>query len=360
MMRSIKVLVIEPDALARLAIVSMLNSSTEVMVVGIASDPMQARMQIKQRKPQALILATDQNSASVHDFLTDLMQKAPLPVLMLSQTVIPGTGGERLAFRAGGVVLSKPSHGVSNKDQVFRDKLIQQIQSMVLKFKAPDVVPAQQGQSGAVSIQQAAKVSTTNTSSKRHHSPVLNKLLVLGASTGGTEAFRRVLSELPSDFSAVVIVQHIPKAFAAAFIQKLDRASAMIVVAATDGAEILHGHIYVGACDEHFRIAKQGGRLLCRVGGKDKINGHCPSVNELFDSVASQVGSKAVGALLTGMGDDGATGLKKMREAGARTVAQDKASSVVWGMPGSAVALDAAEIQVPLDGLTDKLIQLVK
>jgi len=169
-----------------------------------------------------------------------------------------------------------------------------------------------------------------------------------------------VVSAFPADFSAVVIIQHIPKAFAASFIDKLNKASPMQVISACDGDEILHGHVYVGAGDEHFRVEKQGTKLICRVGGKEKIEGHCPAVNALFDSVAKHVGSKAVGALMTGMGEDGATGLKKMRDVRAKTVAQDKASSVVWGMPGTAVRLGAAEIEVSLDALGEKLVQLVK
>ncbi len=356
-MNCIKVLVIEPDARARLALVSMLKASTEISVVGIASDAMQARMQVKLRKPNVLIIATDQHRDQVDKFLTELMDGAALPVLMLSDKILPSSHGERQAIRAGGAIIAKPGSGVSAQDQTFCDKLTQHVRRIVLNFKPAKaanpakkevVKPASQALSGSLK------------SHMKRHNPVLNTLLAIGASTGGTNALRSVVSAFPADFSAVVIVQHIPKAFAASFIDKLDQASAMRVVSACDGTEIHHGHIYVGAGDEHFRIEKQGATLICRVGGQEKMNGHCPSVNALFDSVAMHVGSKAVGALMTGMGEDGATGLKKMRDARARTVAQDKESSVVWGMPGTAVKLGAAEIEVSLNELGEKLVQLVK
>ena len=356
-MNPIKVLIIEPDALSRLAIVSMLKSSAQIVVVGIASDAMQARMQVKLRQPDALILATDQQADAVNKFLLELMQSRAMAVLMLSNTILPSSHGERQALRAGGAILAKPSSGIQAKDQRFCDQLIQHIQRVALQVKSADVATAQRIESS-----QSSTLATpaSSTAAMRRHNPVLDKLLLIGASTGGTEALRRVVAEFPADLPAVAIVQHIPKAFASAFIQKLDRASAMTVVAATDGAEIFHGHIYIGACDEHFRIEKQGMALVCRVGGKQKISGHCPSVNELFDSAAQQIGSKAVAVLMTGMGDDGATGLKKMRQARAITVVQDKASSVVWGMPGAAVKLDAVEFEVGLNEMAEKLIQLVR
>ncbi|MDQ6969944.1 MAG: chemotaxis protein CheB [Mariprofundus sp.] len=355
-MSSIKLLVIEPDARARLAMVSMLKKSSEISVVGIASDAMQARMQVKIRQPDVLLIATDQHSERVDEFLAELMQATPLPVLMLSDKVLPGSDGERLVMRAGGAIMKKPADGISAQDQEFYHKLAQQLQRITLNFK-----PAKKA---AITATVKAVVKTASSRSvqnkNRRHNPLLNTLVAIGASTGGTNALRSVVAEFPADFSAVVIVQHIPKAFADSFIDKLNKASPMHVVSASDGAAIHHGYIYVGAGDEHFRIEKQGSGLVCRVGGQEKVSGHCPSVNALFDSVALHVGSKAVGALMTGMGDDGATGLKKMRDKRARTLAQDKESSVVWGMPGVAVKLGAAEEQVSLKELGKKLVQLVK
>jgi len=349
--------VVEPDALARLALVSLLKASADVNVVGLASDAMQARMQVKSRKPDAILIATDQHTEKVDQFLSELMDGAGLAVLMLSDKILPSSDGERKALRAGGAIVTKPANGVKSQDQAFAQKIVLQLQRIVSNFKPASIAPKQA--SVAKTLVHHTASDQTASGAKRHH-PVMDTLLAIGASTGGTNALRQVVKAFPSDFSAIVIVQHIPKAFAASFIEKLDKASCMRVVSACDGDEICHGHIYVGAGDEHFSVEKQGSRLICRVGGKEKIDGHCPSVNALFDSVARCVGSKAVGALMTGMGEDGATGLKKMRDARARTVAQDKQSSVVWGMPGTAVRIGAAEVEVSLDQLGEKLIQLVK
>jgi len=340
----------------------MLKSSTEVCVVGVASDALQARMQVKLRKPDVLIIATNNDHERAGKFLEELMNTAALPVLMLSDKILPASAGERQAMRAGGAMITKPCAAVSTPDQAFCDKIIQHTRRIALNFKPQNIAPdIKKVPPGKTHVQRSAVSNTTSAATmQRHHHPVLHTLLAIGASTGGTNALRSVVAAFPADFSAVVIVQHIPKAFADAFIDKLDKASPMIVVSARDGAEIHHGHIYVGAGDEHFRIEKQGSRLICRVGGKDKVSGHCPSVNELFDSVALHLGSKAVGALMTGMGEDGATGLKKMRDKRARTVAQDKESSVVWGMPGTAVKIEAAEIEVSLNQLGKKLVELVR
>jgi len=357
-LEAIKVVLIESDARTRLAIVSMLKASTEVCVVGVASDALQARMQVKLRKPDVLIIATDNDHERAGKFLEELINTTAMPVLMLSDKILPASSGERQAMRAGGAMIAKPGAGVSPQDQSFADKIIQHMRRIASNFKPENITPVTKKTHVTISKAQSAGAATLPT--QRHHHPVLHTLLAIGASTGGTNALRSVVAAFPADFSAVVIVQHIPKAFADAFIDKLDKSSPMIVVSASDGAEIHHGHIYVGAGDEHFRIEKQGSRLICRVGGKDKVSGHCPSVNELFDSVALHLGSKAVGALMTGMGEDGATGLKKMRDKRARTVAQDKESSVVWGMPGTAVKIGAAEIEVSLNQLGEKLVELVR
>ncbi len=354
-MNRLNVLVIEPEASARLALVEMLKRSTEVVVVGVASDVMQARMQIKLRKPNMLILATDQQPDAVDRFLMQMMQDKPLFVLMLSGQILPKNSGEREVMRAGGGLLAKPKQGITVQDESFCRALVRQLKNILIKMEA---IPVAKQEKEIAPCSMKSVVSKE--SSKERYNPLLHTLVAIGASTGGTEALRHVVSAFPAGFSPVLIVQHLPKAFAATFINKLNKVSKMNVVAAEEGAEIQRGHIYVGAGDEQFRIEKSGSSLVCRVGGKDKVSGHCPSVNELFDSVAKYVGSKAVGALMTGMGEDGASGLKKMRDARAKTVAQDKASSVVWGMPGAAIKLGAAELEVPLVELGKKITQLAK
>jgi len=349
--------------------VSMLNAANETQVVGIASNAMQARMQVKMRKPDVLLLDVTQHSDDIDAFLTQMIATTPLPVVLLARQILPKTNGERKAIRAGfASLLVKPVEGITAQNQDFLGKLIKHIKRTIQQFPTTDCSATDCSATGNSSSLTPAAASASSSAIKSRvatisdgavrHRPLLDTLVAIGASTGGTEALRHVICKFPADANAVVIVQHIPKAFAASFIEKLNQSAVIHVVSAEDGMEICKGFIYVGAGDEHFTIEKNGTGFICRVGGKERVSGHCPSVNELFSSVAKHAGSKAVGAIMTGMGDDGATGLKKMREARARTVAQDKDSSVVWGMPGSAVKIGAAEEQVSLNDLGEKLIQL--
>jgi len=356
-----KVLLIESDPKARLSMVSMLNAAHEVTLVGMASSVMQARMQVKMRKPDILLLDVTQSGDAVDIFLKQMIETTPLPVVLLANHLLPNNDGERKAMRAKyASLLVKPVEGITAQSQEFFGKLMQSIKRTIQQFPtaknsmttAPTTTPAHKS---AIK----PKGATISGGAIRHR-PSLDTLIAIGASTGGTEALRHVICKFPADSSAVVIVQHIPKAFSAAFVDKLNQSTAMHVVAAEDGIAICKGYIYVGAGDEHFTIERKGTGFICRVGGKERVSGHCPSVNMLFDSVAKHAGSKAVGAIMTGMGDDGATGLKKMHQAKAKTVAQDKDSSVVWGMPGSAVKMGAAAEQVSLHDLGEKLISLSK
>jgi len=355
----LKILVIEPDPKARLAMVSMLNAAADIQVAGIASNAMQALMQVNMRKPDLLLLDVTQHSDAVDTFLNQMLETAPLPVVLLARQVLPGSDGQRKAIRAGvASLLVKPVEGVTVHDQDFCSKLIKQIRRTVQRFPAMDSKPDLAASATPARPRAIKPESVAASTGAIRHRPMLDKLIAIGASTGGTQALRQVVARFPVDSNAVVIVQHLPKAFAASFIDKLNKAAAMHVVSAEDGMEICKGHIYVGAGDEHFTIERNSTGFICRVSGNERVSGHCPSVNALFDSVAEHAGSKAVGALMTGMGDDGATGLKKMREARARTVAQDKDSSVVWGMPGVAVKIGAAEEQVCLNDLGERLILL--
>ena len=167
--------------------------------------------------------------------------------------------------------------------------------------------------------------------------------IALGASTGGTEAIREVLMGLPADCPAIVIAQHIPEAFSLPFTKRMDSLAKMSVVEPSDGQYIMAGHVYIAPGSKHLLVERDGARYRCRLNNGPPVNRQCPSVDVLFRSVAQNVGPNAVGVILTGMGDDGARGLKEMLDAGARTMAQDEASSVVWGMPGAAVKLGGAQ-----------------
>jgi two-component system chemotaxis response regulator CheB len=184
------------------------------------------------------------------------------------------------------------------------------------------------------------------------------RIIAIGASTGGTEAIREVLEEMPPDAPAIVISQHIPAAFSKSFADRMNRSSPMAVCEAQDGQQILPGHAYIAPGDRHLLVERDGARYLCRLSSGPLVNRHRPSVDVMFRSVAQNVGANAVGVLLTGMGDDGARGLGEMLDAGAGTIAQDEASSVVWGMPGSAVKIGAAAHVLPLHQIAAQVLAL--
>jgi two-component system chemotaxis response regulator CheB len=183
-----------------------------------------------------------------------------------------------------------------------------------------------------------------------------DRLVALGASTGGTEAIREVLEALPPDAPAIVISQHIPKAFSGPFARRMDGVSRMSVTEATDGTLIVPGHVYIAPGDSHLIVERDGARWRCRLNDGPPVNRHRPAVDVMFRSVAQSAGANALGVLLTVMGDDGARGLKELQAAGAPTIAQDEATSVVWGMPGSAVKLGAADRVIPLTQVAEAIM----
>ncbi|WP_330969925.1 CheB methylesterase domain-containing protein, partial [Lysobacter sp. A3-1-A15] len=182
------------------------------------------------------------------------------------------------------------------------------------------------------------------------------RLLAIGASAGGTEAIRHVLASMPADAPATVICQHIPAAFSSAFADRLDRHSPMTVLEATTDRPLLPGHAYLAPGGRHLRVYRSGTRWHCRLGDDDPVRGHRPSVDVMFGSLARYAGAQVCAALLTGMGDDGARGMLALRDAGAMTVAQDQQTSVIWGMPGAAVALGAAQVVAPLSDIAGHLL----
>jgi two-component system chemotaxis response regulator CheB len=187
-----------------------------------------------------------------------------------------------------------------------------------------------------------------------------DRIIAVGASTGGTEALRVLLAELPADCPAIVIAQHIPAAFSSSFARRMDALCDLSVCEPEDGQHIMAGHVYIAPGGRHLLVERDGARYRCRVKDGPPVNRHIPSVDVLFRSVAQQVGPNAVGVLLTGMGDDGARGLMEMHDAGAPTVAQDEATSVVWGMPGAAVKLGAVDEVLPLNRVAAALMRLAE
>lgn len=339
--RPVRVLVIDDSALVRQLMTELLSGDPGIEVVGAAADPFIAREKIKQLAPDVLTLDVEMPRMDGLTFLQNLMRLRPIPVVMVSTLTERGAQVTLDALALGAVdFVAKPrldiARGLAGYAQELRDKVRHAAQARVCAL-----LP------GRAPLRVTAHLAYRTT----------DRLLAIGASIGGTEAIRRVLEAMPADAPAIAIAQHIPAAFSTAFAERLDRHSKLTVVEARDGQQLLAGHAYLAPGGRHLRVRRSGARWVCRLGDDDPVRGHKPSVDVLFQSVAECAGANASAALLTGMGDDGARGLLALRKAGAATMAQDRASSVVWGMPGAAVALEAPQQVLPLERMAEQLLR---
>lgn len=338
---TIKVLVVDDSALVRQLLTELLGADPEIEVVGTAPDPFIAREKIKALKPDVLTLDVEMPRMDGLRFLDNLMRLHPLPVVMVSTLTEWGADVTLSALELGAVdFVAKPKLDVERGLRDYAALLVEKVKAAAATRPAPRRPKAPEAMVPVPPI----GYRTTD------------RLIALGASTGGTEALRHVMARMPPDAPAVLIAQHIPGGFSRAFAQRLDRESALNVAEAEDGMPITPGHGYVAPGGFHLRVARSGARWVCRVGEDAPVNRHRPSVDVLFHSVAQAAGRNAIAALLTGMGDDGARGLLALRQAGAHTLVQDEATSVVWGMPGSAFRLGAAAEVRPLEEIADALL----
>jgi two-component system chemotaxis response regulator CheB len=354
--RKLRVLVVDDSALVRQIMVEILKGAPDIEVVGTASDPFVARERIKETNPDVLTLDVEMPRMDGLTFLANLMRLRPMPVVMVSSLTERGAETTLKALELGAVdFVSKPRVDVAGTLADFSDEILAKIRAA-----AGARVSARPGAAVAVQPRHTADavLPTAAASAARGMLLTTDRIIAVGASTGGTEAIREFLSGMPADSPAVVIAQHIPAAFSAPFTRRMDSLCAMSVCEPADGQQIKPGHVYIAPGGRHLMVDRDGARYLCRVREGPPVNRHCPSVDVLFRSVAQKVGPNAVGVLLTGMGDDGARGLREMRDAGAPTIAQDEASSVVWGMPGAAVKLDAAGEILPLGKVAAAVLRL--
>jgi two-component system chemotaxis response regulator CheB len=351
---SIKVLVVDDSALVRKLLSAMLDRAPGIQVVGTASDPYAAREKIKSLNPDVITLDVEMPRMDGITFLENLMRLRPLPVVMVSSLTQRGADVTLRALELGAIdFVAKPRIDIAGTLEDYENELIAKVrvaaQARVLprsakRSRVPD------GRNSTSAVVPALNLHTMLRTTDR--------IIAIGASTGGTEAIREVLAEMPPDAPAIVISQHIPAAFSKSFADRMNRSSPMAVCEAQDGQQILPGHAYIAPGDRHLIVERDGARYLCRLSTGPHVNRHRPSVDVMFRSVAQNVGTNAVGVLLTGMGDDGARGLREMMEAGAATIAQDEASSVVWGMPGSAVKIGAALHVLPLHRVAAQVLAL--
>ena len=352
-----KVLIVDDSALVRQMLTEMISQDPQLEVVGVAQDPFIAREKIKKLNPDVITLDVEMPRMDGVSFLRNLMRLHPMPVVMVSTLTEQGAQVTLEALELGAVdFVTKPKIDIAGKLQDYADELNGKIKVAAMAVvraradrifnKAPDPKLSADAVLEKASPHRTTTLKTTD------------KIIAIGASTGGTEAIREVLEHMPADSPGIVITQHIPPKFSTSFAQRMDTISAMTVYEAEDGMQIVQGHVYIAPGDRHLIVERSGARYYCRLNDGPPVNRHRPSVDVLFRSVAQCVGPNAIGVILTGMGDDGARGLLEMNQAGAPTMAQDEASSVVWGMPGEAVKLGAAESQLPLDKIAGKLITL--
>ncbi|GHA84441.1 protein-glutamate methylesterase/protein-glutamine glutaminase [Cognatilysobacter bugurensis] len=331
--RKIRVLVVDDSPLLRRLITELLEADPAIEVVGTAADPFIARDKIKQLSPDVLTLDIEMPRMDGITFLRNLMRLRPMPVVMVSTLTQAGAQATLDALAAGAVdFVPKPCAHPTNGLGEYGVMLVEKVKA------------AATAQVAALSDAPAPAAPAPAAATYRNE----RRVIAIGASTGGTEAIRMVLETFPADAPPTVIVQHIPATFSGAFAQRLDRSTRLTVHEAQDGDALQIGHAYVAPGGRHLRIERHGRGWRCRIGDDLPVRLHRPSVDVMFDSLVESAKGMVSAALLTGMGDDGARGLCALRKIGAPTFAQDQASSVVWGMPGAAVALGGAGEVLPL------------
>lgn len=343
--RKIRVLVVDDSALIRRMLTEILQQDAEIEVVGVAQDPYIAREKIKQLNPDVLTLDVEMPKMDGVTFLHNLMRLRPMPVVMVSTLTQKGSEITLDALELGAIdFVAKPTLDIAHTLGDYAEEIISKVKVASIA-RVRELKPVVERHSADAVL----PVGTTK------HFRTTDKVIALGASTGGTEAIRKVLEVMPADSPAIVITQHIPEAFSKPFSERMNRCSPMIVTQAEDGEYILPGHAYIAPGDRHLLVVRDGARYCCKLSDGPPVNRHRPSVDVMFRSMAQNVGPNAVSVLLTGMGKDGAQGMLEMQRAGAYTLAQDEASCVVWGMPGEAVALGAADEQVSLSSMAVRI-----
>jgi two-component system, chemotaxis family, protein-glutamate methylesterase/glutaminase len=347
--KRIKVLIVDDSALVRRMLTEMLSSDASITVLGAAHDAYDAREKIKALNPDVLTLDVEMPRMDGVTFLRNLMRLRPMPVIMVSSLTDKGAEVTLDALSIGAVdYLPKPKIDLAATLADYKEELIAKVKAAAsARLRAPTTTTASASADAILAKRDPLRQLRTT-----------ERIIAIGASTGGTEAIKEVLIRLPPDTPGIVITQHIPKLFSGAFARRMDACCQVSVCEAEDGQQILRGHAYVAPGDMHLLLVRDGARYVCRLDEGPPVNRHKPSVDVLFRSVAQQAGRNAIGVILTGMGKDGALGLKEMRDAGARTVAQDEATSIVWGMPGEAVAVGGAADVLPLGDIWSRVLQL--
>jgi two-component system chemotaxis response regulator CheB len=326
----IKVLIVDDSALIRSVMTEIISSQPDMQVVGVAPDPLVARELIKQTNPDVLTLDVEMPKMDGLDFLEKLMRLRPMPVVMVSSLTERGSELTMRALELGAVdFVTKPKISIQSGMREYTELIADKIRAASrARVRQRTLAPAS-APSGALPALRNPLTSS-------------EKLIIIGASTGGTEAIREFLMQMPSDCPGILIAQHMPEGFTTSFARRLDSLCKISVREAAGDERVLPGHAYIAPGHSHLLLGRSGANYVTRIEQSPPVNRHRPSVDVLFRSAAQAAGKNAVGVILTGMGKDGAAGMLEMKTAGAYNFAQDEASCVVFGMPREAIALGAA------------------
>lgn len=338
----IKVLIVDDSALIRSVMKEIINSQPDMEVVGVAPDPIVARDLIKQTNPDVLTLDVEMPRMDGLDFLEKLMRLRPMPVVMVSSLTERGSDITLRALELGAVdFVTKPKMSIQSGMLEYTELIADKIRT-ASKARI---------KSRQITSHDANKVSGEALPMIRNPLTSSEKLIIIGASTGGTEAIKDFLMQMPSDCPGILITQHMPPGFTKSFAQRLDSLCKISVKESEGGERVLPGHAYLAPGHSHLQLVRSGANYMTQLDQGPPVNRHRPSVDVLFHSAAVHAGKNAVGVILTGMGKDGALGMLEMKNVGAYNFAQDEASCVVFGMPREAIAVGATHEVGPLQAL---------
>jgi len=353
-MAKTRVVVVDDSALVRSLLAEIINRQRDMECIGAAADPLVAREMIRNLNPDVITLDVEMPRMDGIDFLGKLMRLRPMPVVMVSTLTERGADVTMRALELGAVdFVAKPKIGVADGLRQLADDITDKIRVATraqLRRPSPSAAsaaPPGHATGAPAPVAHLGRLST-------------EKIVFIGASTGGTEATKEVLLSLPPDFPAVMITQHMPPGFTKSYAARLDGLCRIRVAEARDGERVLPGHAYIAPGGLHLSVERSGANYIARVQDGEPVNRHKPSVEVLFKSAARIVGQNALGIMLTGMGADGAKAMKEMRDAGSYNLVQDEASCVVFGMPREAINAGAANEVLPLGQISAKLIERLR
>jgi two-component system, chemotaxis family, protein-glutamate methylesterase/glutaminase len=343
----IKVLIVDDSALIRSVMNEIIRKQPDMEVVGVAPDPIVARDLIKQTNPDVLTLDVEMPRMDGLDFLEKLMRLRPMPVVMVSSLTERGSEITLRALELGAVdFVTKPKLSIQSGMLEYAELITEKIRAAAKARVKPRTIASSEPGKGASEALPLIRNPLTSS----------EKLIIIGASTGGTEAIKDFLMQMPSDCPGILVTQHMPEGFTRSFARRLDSLCKITVKESAGGERVLPGHAFIAPGHSHLLLARSGANYVTQLDQGPPVNRHRPSVDVLFESAAKYAGKNAVGVILTGMGKDGAAGMLQMKEAGAHNFAQDEASCVVFGMPREAIAVGATHEVGALNALPEMVL----